>query len=34
MKGFGFTFINFQSLDVMYLSIFEGCESSGVFIFA
>jgi hypothetical protein len=34
MKGFGFTFIKFQILDVMYLSIFEGYEFSGVFIVA
>jgi hypothetical protein len=34
MRGLGFIFIKFQSLDVMYFPIFEGCESSGVFIFA
>ncbi len=34
MKGFGFIFIKFQSLGVIYFPIFEGRESSGVFIFA
>jgi hypothetical protein len=28
MKGLGFILIKFQSLDVMYFPIFEGCECS------
>jgi hypothetical protein len=34
MRGLGFIFIKSKSLDVMYVPIFEGCEISGVFIFA